>query len=205
MTRDCATRVLFLGDSYTDGVGVSASETFVNRYGHLVRDRLRIAVCPSDAGVEGYGSLEECYGFETYFEALGRPPVIVVMHYANDIEDDEDAVLQGRVRERDRTWQESQSFLERMAAFARSKGATMLIAAIPPAQQLAAPETRQNYQGVLRRFSERNGIGFVDLLDPLVQSGARTAYFEDDPHWTPAGHRVAAETLLEATRGLLDK
>ena len=59
LTHDCATRVLFLGDSFTDGVGVNDNETFVNRYGHLVRERLRLSACPINAGVEGYGSLEE--------------------------------------------------------------------------------------------------------------------------------------------------
>ena len=50
LTRDCSTRVLFLGDSFTDGVGVNDGETFVSRYGHLVRERLRLPVCPDQCG-----------------------------------------------------------------------------------------------------------------------------------------------------------
>lgn len=203
LTRDCATRVLFLGDSFTDGVGVNDSETFVNRYGHLVRERLGLSACPINAGVEGYGSLEESYVFDTYFDTLGRPPIVVVMHYANDVEDDEDAVIRGAVTEADQGWATSLSYLDRISAAARAAGATLLVAAIPPAQQYSAPGTRRNYQDVLRRFCHRRGIRFVDLFDRIGRSGPRGAYFDDDPHWTPAGHRVAAEALFEATRGLL--
>ena len=203
LTRGCATRVLFLGDSFTDGVGVNDSETFVNRYGHLARERLRVSACPINAGVEGYGSLEESYVLETYFDAFGRPPIVVVMHYVNDVDDDEDAVFRGTVPVADPRWATSLSYLDRIAAAARAGGSTLLVAAIPSAQQFAAPETRRNYQEVLRRFCERRGVGFVDLFDPIDRSGPGRVYFEDDPHWTPAGHRVAAEALFEATRGLL--
>ena len=203
LTRDCATRVLFLGDSFTDGVGVNDSETFVNRYGHLARERLRLRVCPINAGVEGYGSLEESYVLETYFDAFGRPPLIVVMHYANDVADDENAVIDGSIAETDRRWKTSLSYLDRIARWAGSAGASVLVVAIPPARQFSQPASRRYYQDVLHRFCDRHGIGFVDLFDRIGQSGPRGAYFDDDPHWSPAGHRVVAEALLEATQGLL--
>lgn len=203
LMRDCATRVLFLGDSFTDGVGVNDSETFVNRYGHLVRERMRLSACPINAGVEGYGSLEESYVLGTYFEAFGRPSLIVVMHYANDVDDDEDAVIRGAVGEADPRWTTSLSYLDRIAAAARVQGASLVIAAVPPARQFETPETRRHYQDVLRRFCEPRGIRFVDLFDSINRSGPGLAYFEDDPHWTPAGHRVAAEALFFATRDML--
>jgi lysophospholipase L1-like esterase len=203
LTHDCATRVLFLGDSFTDGVGVNDNETFVNRYGHLVRERLRLSACPINAGVEGYGSLEESYVLGAYFEAFGRPPLIVLMHYANDVDDDEDAVIRGAVGEADPRWTTSLSYLDRIADAARAHGASLLIAAVPPARQFATPDSRRHYQDVLRRFCELRGIRFVDLFDSINRSGPGLAYFQDDPHWTPAGHRVVAETLFSATRDML--
>jgi lysophospholipase L1-like esterase len=203
LARDCATRVLFLGDSFTDGVGVNDGEAFVNVYGHLVRDRLHVSACPINAGVEGYGSLEESYVLDTYFEAFGRPPVIVVMHYANDVDDDEDAVIRGAVAETDPRWTASLTYLARIAAAARAAGATLLIAAVPPSQQFMAPASRRNYQDVLRRFCDQQGVRFIDLFDPIGRFGPRSAYFEDDPHWTPGGHRAVAEALLESTRDVI--
>ena len=125
------------------------------------------------------------------------------MHYANDVDDDEDAVIRGAVPEADPRWTTSLSYLDRIASAARTGGATLLIAAVPPLQQFAAPDTRRNYQDVLRRFCEQRGIRFVDLFDPISRFGPGRAYFEDDPHWTPAGHGVAAEALFQATRDLL--
>ena len=76
LTRDCEAHVLFLGDSFTDGMWVSDSDTFVNRYGHLMRERSNLRVCPVNAGVNGYGSLEEAYVLEHSFEAAGQPRVV---------------------------------------------------------------------------------------------------------------------------------
>ncbi len=200
---DCATHVLFLGDSFTDGANVNDSETFVNRYGHLVRDRLRRGVCPVNTGVDGYGSLEESYVLETYFDALGRPPVIVLMHYPNDVAVDEDAVIDGTLPDSPSRWETSLMYLRRVAEFARKRGVTVLIAAIPPKAQFARPATRRNYQEVLRHLCLQEGIRFIDLFDRLNRSGSRDAYFEDDPHWTPKGHQIAAEALYEETKDLV--
>ncbi len=203
LTRDCTRRVLFLGDSFTDGVGVNDEDTFVNRYGHLARERTGLAVCPIDAGVEGYGSFEEAFVLDTYYEAFLRPSVIVVMHYVNDVDDDEAAVVSGSIGPDDPRWTRSLSFLEHMAATARDRHATLLVAAIPAFVQFRQDESRRHYQDVLRQFCERREIPFVDLYDALERSGPGSAYFGDDPHWTPAGHRVAAQALFEATRTLL--
>ena len=138
-----------------------------------------------------------------YFEAFGRPPLIVLMHYANDVDDDEDAVIRGAVGEADPRWTTSLSYLDRIADAARVHGASLLIAAVPPARQFATPDSRRHYQDVLRRFCELRGIRFLDLFDSINRSGPGLAYFQDDPHWTPAGHRVVAETLFSATRDML--
>jgi lysophospholipase L1-like esterase len=205
LSRDCTARVLFLGDSFTDGSGVNDAETFVNRYGHLVRDRLGLSICPINAGVEGYGSLEESYVLETYFDTFARPPLIVLMHYANDVADDVDAVLGGALAESDAKWQTSLDYLSRMEAFAHRAHATLVIAAIPPAGQFSTTWTRRNYQEVLRRFCARQRVPFVDLFDSLERFGSGRAYFDDDPHWTPAGHQVVAEALYEATWTMLPR
>jgi len=156
-----------------------------------------------EAGVDGYGSLEESFVLDTYYETFGRPPLIVVMHYPNDVDDNEFVVIRGAVGEADPRWTTSLSYLARIAATARAQGASLLIVAIPPSTQLAAPDTRRNYQDVLRRFCEREGVRFVDLLDTLGQRDVRDIYIERDPHWTATGHQAVAEILYEGTKDLL--
>jgi hypothetical protein len=73
LTDHCDVRVVFLGDSFTDGVYMADRETAVNRYGRIARARSRIAVCPINTGVDGYGTLEEAFVLTHYFERLDRP------------------------------------------------------------------------------------------------------------------------------------
>ncbi|MGH9388823.1 MAG: alginate O-acetyltransferase AlgX-related protein, partial [Vicinamibacteria bacterium] len=61
---------------------------------------------------------------------------------------------------------------------------------------------------VLREFSLQNGIYFIDPTADFLraaQAGERL-YYRNDPHWTPAGHRLAAEVLRReiARLGLLE-
>ena len=62
---------------------------------------------------------------------------------------------------------------------------------------------RTHYQDVLRKFATREGIRFIDLYDGLVARDPHPLYWSWDPHLTPAGHRVVAELLCEATKDLL--
>jgi len=203
LTRDCDLHVLFVGDSFTDGIGVSDSDTFVNRFGHLVRERSKLAVCPINSGVEGYGSEEQAWVLEHRFAEAGRPGVVVVMHYPNDVDSDIDALVAGTLPGRDQKWTRNLALLARMAAFCRSQGATMVLAAIPASIQTTKPETRRHYQDPLRAWAEASGVAFVDMLDGFVQAAGRDLYFKSDLHFSPAGHRLAAEILYARTNGLL--
>ena len=203
LAQACAVRVMFLGDSFTDGAYMDDRETAVNRYGHLARERGRIAVCPINTGVDGYGTLEESFVLEHYFDAVGRPPVVIVMHFPNDVDVDQNKVIDGTMADPSREWADDMAHLERIAAFGRARGATVVVAAIPLASQSANPSTRANYQDILRRFCEREGVRFVDLLDTLGARDVREMYLEGDPHWTAKGHEAVAEILYERTKDLL--
>jgi hypothetical protein len=203
LTRDCAVRVMFLGDSFTDGVSMSDADTAVNRYGHIARERSGLAVCPIDTGVDGYGTLEESFILEHYFETMGRPRIAIVMHFPNDVDVDENRVVDGRVPHPEQEWAGSLEYLERIVKFSRAHGMAVVVAAIPVRSQSKDPSTRVNYQDILRRFSEQEGVRFVDLLDGLGGLDVDAMYLEGDPHWTAKGHEVVAGLLYERTKDLL--
>lgn len=74
-------RVLFLGDSFTYGLGSGDDETFV----HLVDEALeRTEVINS--GCNGYGQREQLAVLDTLGESL-RPDLVVLMFFWNDLED----------------------------------------------------------------------------------------------------------------------
>ena len=202
LAAGCAARALFLGDSFTDGLWVNDADTFVNVYGRLVRERAGVALCPVNAGVNGYGPAEEAYVLERYFDESGRPAVVFVMFFPNDVDADYDAVMKGTLVDRDRRWQASLDQLARMHRFVSARGARLVLVAIPPAEQVFDRGSPEHYQNVLRAFSAKAGIQFVNLIDRLTTPEARMLFWDWDPHFTPRGHRAVAEALYAETEQL---
>jgi lysophospholipase L1-like esterase len=202
LASDCAIHALFLGDSFTDGLWVSDADTFVNVFGHLVRERSRVKLCPVNAGVNGYGPLEEAHVLEHDFEAAGRPAVVFVMFFANDVDADYAAVINGTLRDGEHRWQESLAYLARLRQFAAGHGGRVVLAAIPTAEQVYMRGSQEYYQKPLREFAAREGIRFVNLIDRLSSPDAHTFYWDWDPHFTPRGHRAVAEALYAETADL---
>ena len=174
VSSDCDVRVLFLGDSFTDGVWVGDHDTFVNRY-----------------------------VLEHRFDDAGRPALVFLMYFANDVDGDSLAVVDGTLPDVVRRWQASLDQIARMERFARGHGSTLVLAAIPPFEQAAERRSRVHYQDVLRDFCREHGIAFVDLLDALAAGDPRRAYWSWDPHLTPWGHQVVADALLAGTMPLV--
>jgi lysophospholipase L1-like esterase len=199
LTTGCAVHALFLGDSFTDGLWVSDADTFASVYGHIVRERSAVNLCPVNTGVNGYGSSEEAYVLEHAFEPAGRPAVAFVMFFPNDVDADYDGVIKGTVPDRDRRWNDSLRQIDRMKRFADAHGAVLVIAAIPTAEQVLSRGSQEYYQRVLREFSEREGIRFVNLIEHFAANEARSFYWDWDPHFTPRGHRAVAEALYAET------
>ena len=58
-------------------------------------------------------------------------------------------------------------------------------------------------EAVVRRWCEQQGVGFVELTEPLRQAAAsgQQVYFTYDQHWTPIGHEVAARAVAEYLKG----
>ena len=203
VTEGCQRRVLFLGDSFTDGLWVDDGDTFANVYGHIARDRSGVGVCPVNAGVNGYGSFEERFVLEHEFDAAGRPSLIFVMYFPNDVDQDYDAVVNGTLDDVDRLWTDSLVDVRRMHRFAAEHGSTLVLAAIPPSEQLFARAPQTHYQDILREFAANEGVMFVNLYDGLLVHDPHPLYWPWDPHFTPAGHRAVAELLYDSTSGLL--
>ena len=53
----------------------------------------------------------------------------------------------------------------------------------------------------VRGVAEAAGVPVVDLLPLLRQTHDRALYFPRDGHWTPAGHMVAAASLVDVVIG----
>jgi hypothetical protein len=89
-----------------------------------------------------------------------------------------------------------------MKRFADTHGASLVLAVIPPAEQVFTAGSQEYYQNVLRDFSRSEGIRFVNLIGRFAPVEARSFYWDWDPHFTPRGHREVAEALYADTADL---
>ncbi len=203
LTRNCDLRVLFVGDSFTDGVFMDDRDTFVNQYGRLARAG-GLGVCPINSGVEGYSTLQEAYVFEHYHEQIGKPSVAILMHFANDVDEDHiDEVMDGTLKDLSAKWEENFGYLRKIKVLAAQRGMTLAIAAIPVRSQTADPSSRRHYQDILRRFCEQEHLRFVDILNVLDRYKLDEIYLPNDVHWTISGNRIVADYVFEQTKDLL--
>jgi hypothetical protein len=69
--------VLFLGDSFTEGLDVASPDTFVSLFGERMR-REGLPGIPVNAGVNGYGTLEECWTAARSRPVTRRSHLVVV-------------------------------------------------------------------------------------------------------------------------------
>lgn len=100
----------------------------------------------------------------------------------------------------------TQRLLEAVADAARAHGATLVIAYAPHRLELTSPDTAPPIvlaaRAAARQAAQAGGATFVDLTPPLSEAAQRgdAVLFEGDEHWTPAGHAVVAEALIDAVR-----
>lgn len=187
--------VLFLGDSFADGYGVGDAEAFPAVFGRLARDAGFGR--PVNAAVNGYGPVEELHAYDKAVRNLGKPRLVVLQHFPNDVFVDYDAVVRGEFPDKDRLWAEHDAAFRRLSARLRADGVPLLVAAVPPKGQVADRTTPSaHYQGRIERLCREEKVLFVDPLPAFRKMTG--LYFDWDPHLTPEGHRALAELLWKA-------
>jgi hypothetical protein len=86
----------------------------------------------------------------------------------------------------------------------RAADVRWLVMIVPTSDQVRYRDARppgEDYRlpnKILTEFFSEHGVEFIDLL-PLIeqQADADAFYYRRDLHWTPEGHRFAAEVLAE--------
>ncbi len=192
--------ILFVGDSFTEGLDVASPDTFVSLFG----GRLRAAGLPGvpvNAGVNGYGPLEECWTVEHFATQLGAR-VVVANLFPNDVQADFPAVVAG-ARVPEALWGEMFGYLDRLADFCQAKGLALLVAAIPAREQLSLTPGESPFDRRVAAWCRARGLPFLSPLAVFRAQGAGTVYFPSDPHLSEAGHSIYAQFLFERSLPLL--
>lgn len=113
-------------------------------------------------------------------------------------------------------WEKAERSLAATARLLRARGIPYVVAIIPRDVQVAQskwngqpPDQRilhgDNPQQKFLAICRSHGIQCLDLLSDFraVGAGPRELYFPTDPHWTPAGHELAASRLARFIQHVL--
>jgi hypothetical protein len=193
--------VLFVGDSFTEGMHVASEDTFVSRFGLRLR-QAGFEATAVNAGVGGYGTLEQAWTVETYAKPL-RARMAVASLYLNDVHGDPRRVIAGQVGRG--AYRRMFLPLEQLVRFCREADVALVVAVIPDKEQLGAPPEARAFQERVADFCRARGVLFIDPLARFEAEGGPANYLDWDAHLSEPGHERFARLLFDATRGLLEE
>src|SRR5574341_1148681 len=147
-------------------------------------------------------------------------PLVSRPHYLKGIHERSDIYLKEDTLFFTQHWARTQAILLAMLDFLQARGIPFLVVVIPDHVQLdrslqneylsSLQLSSESYdfekpQRLLRAWCSENGIRSLDLLPTFLdQPDPGALYFQNDIHWTPKGHALAAAaistTLQELTR-----
>ena len=131
--------------------------------------------------------------------------------YLKDIDERSEIYLKEDTSSFDYHWNRTLATLNSMRLFLERRGIPLILVLLPAQEQVdrdlqrnlmnALGATPDQYdfekpQRLLKAWGEQQHIIVVDLLPAFRGQAAPSAfYFENDIHWTKAGHKLAAKTL----------
>ncbi|MET4898140.1 SGNH/GDSL hydrolase family protein [Sphingomonadaceae bacterium jetA1] len=181
-------RVVFMGDSITDGWINADRDLFTNG---LV-----------DRGISGQTTPQMLVRFRQDVIAL-HPRAVHIMAGTNDIAGNTGAA----------TMETVQGHIQSMAELARAHGIKVILASIPPAIAFSwnpakrpAPQI-QAFNRWLQDYARRNGFTYIDYHHVLAtpDGGMKPGFAKDGVHPTVAGYAAMRPLTLDAIRRTLER
>ncbi len=97
-------------------------------------------------------------------------------------------------------WILGRAILSRLIREVRADGATPIVLLMPP-RDWAESTRRTTLERSIRRFVEREKVDLINLRpefnDAVAKDGLNAYYIKDDWHWTPKGHRLVADVIIQ--------
>ena len=95
--------------------------------------------------------------------------------------------------------------LSRIALLCRENGIDLFVVYVPTGENIASGSPEYENIRIVRSVCRRHGIPLVDLMPDFIAGITGTDgepyYFPLDLHWTPEGHRLAAEIIFRRIFG----
>jgi SGNH hydrolase-like domain, acetyltransferase AlgX len=90
--------------------------------------------------------------------------------------------------------------VKRIHQYLTARNVRLVLVLIPTREEISLGKSDSHR--LIREFCSWHRISCLSLLDRFKQEGRPGLYFPLDIHWTPAGHRVAAEEIALHIQGL---
>ena len=176
-------RVVFYGDSITDGWGRVPGTTFFPGKPYVNR------------GISGQTTAQMLLRFRQDVIEL-RPAAVVILAGTNDIAGNTGAATQPMIEDN----------LQSMAELARAHGIRVVLASVLPVSEypwrpgVAPAEKVRRLNAWIRDYARRSGAVYLDYYDAMANArgGMDADFAADGVHPTPAGYEVMAPLAQQA-------
>jgi len=172
--------ILFLGDSLTEGLGVSKQEAYPYLVKQLIQEKLNKKIVAINAGVSGSTTSDAFSRLKWYLKR--KPDIVFIALGAND-------GLRGLNLE------ESQKNLEQIIEQSLKTKAKVLLAGmlIPPNY---GPEYSKKFENMYLKIKEKYNLKFMPFLLKDV-AGVQELNQADGIHPNTKGHKIIAQEVFK--------
>ena len=172
--------ILFLGDSLTEGLGVTKDEAFPKLVKILIQKELKKDISIINAGVSGSTTSDGLDRLKWYLKK--KPSIVFLALGAND-------GLRGL------DLKQSQKNLEEIIKYAQESGAKVLLAGmlIPPNY---GPEYSENFRKMYEEIKDKYKLKSMPFLLDQV-AGNKNLNQSDGIHPNEQGHKIIAKNVFE--------
>lgn len=172
--------ILFLGDSLTEGLGVTKEDAFPKLVENMIQSELKKDITVINAGVSGSTTSDGLDRLKWYLKK--KPSIVFLALGAND-------GLRGL------DLKQSQKNLEEIIKYAQESNAKVLLAGmlIPPNY---GPEYSENFRKMYELLKDKYKLKSMDFLLEGV-AGDKKLNQRDGIHPNEQGHKIIAKNVFE--------
>jgi lysophospholipase L1-like esterase len=193
--------ILFLGDSFTEGLYVEPGLTFSNVFGILAENE-EIDLSIVNSGISGYGSMEESWIMENYHDKF-QTKLAVLSIYPNDVGSKTWRAYE-KNQQTEIAYENLLNNLNIMNQFASQKGFLLVISMIPAKDQFLG-KASMDFQKIIGNWCKEFNLYCLNPFDYFQVHGVEKIYFSWDNHFSPYGHFVYADYLFNNLKDKLQK
>lgn len=183
--------ILFLGDSFTEGLHTDSDKTFANLIGHMMQND-KLSYIPVNTGVDGYSALEMAWTLDAYGPKFDTKMAIANL-YPNDVNNNEISAIKGNVP--DSSYDKLFEYLEKMRSHCVEHNIIFLVSVIPPKEQLVSIPIDGDFQKRVMKWCVTQEVTCVNPLEYFRKYDAHSLYLSNDPHLSEYGHSIYANFL----------